>query len=246
MNALGVLLVSNDLLHWERRGIIVPQITYKEFNRFAGSKYPLNEKYVRYNEHERIVDKKGMEVLLWDKNVMFFPRRINGKLSFLHRIKPDIQIVCVNELLELTSEFWQDYFLHFSDNIVLASKYEHEVSYVGGGCPPIETEHGWLIIYHGVCDTVQGYLYSACAALLDLKNPQKEIARLPYPLFKSENELGIIGEMKNMCFPTGTVLVNDKLYIYYGTDNEKIAVASLSLSALLAELLIHKKIENPT
>lgn len=246
VNALGVLSVSTDLLHWKKQGIIVPQITYKEFNRFSGSKLPLSEKYLRYNEHERIVDKKGKKVLLWDKNVMFFPRRINGKLFFLHRIKPDIQIVCVNELLELTTEFWQNYFMYFSDNIVLAPKYEHEVSYVGGGCPPIETKHGWLIIYHGVCDTVQGYFYSACAALLDLENPQKEIARLPYPLFKSENESGIIGEMNSMCFPTGTVLINDKLYIYYGTADKQIAVASLSLSALLVELLSHKKIENPT
>jgi beta-1,2-mannobiose phosphorylase / 1,2-beta-oligomannan phosphorylase len=245
VNALGVLSVSNDLLHWERQGIIVPQITYREFNRFAGSKTPLNEKYLRYNEHERIDEKKGIKVLLWDKNVMFFPRRIDGKLYFLHRIKPDIQIVCINELLELTAEFWQNYFLHFENNIVLTPKYEHEVSYVGGGCPPIETKHGWLMIYHGVCDTVSGYVYSACAALLDLKNPQNEIARLPYPLFKPDNEWESTVEVNNVCFPTGTVLINDKLYIYYGAADEQIAVASLSLSALLEELLLNKKAENP-
>lgn len=246
VNALGVLSVSKDLLHWERQGIIVPQITYREFNRFAGSKFPLNEKYLRYNEHERVVEKKGIKVLLWDKNVIFFPRRIDGKLFFLHRIKPDIQIVCINELTELTPEFWQNYFLHFDENIVITPKYEHEVSYVGGGSPPIETKHGWLIVYHGVCDTVSGYVYSGCAALLDLENPQKEIARLPYPLFKPENEWELIGEVHNVCFPTGTILIDDKLYIYYGAADEQIAVASLSISALLEELLLHKHIENPT
>jgi beta-1,2-mannobiose phosphorylase / 1,2-beta-oligomannan phosphorylase len=246
VNALGVLSVSKDLLHWERQGIIVPQITYREFNRFAGSKFPLNEKYLRYNEHERVVEKKGIKVLLWDKNVIFFPRRIDGKLFFLHRIKPDIQIVCINELTELTPEFWQNYFLHFDENIVITPKYEHEVSYVGGGSPPIETKYGWLMIYHGVCDTLEGYVYSGCAALLDLKNPQKEIARLPYPLFSPENEWELIGEVHNVCFPTGTILIDDKLYIYYGAADEQIAVASLSISALLEELLLHKQIENLT
>jgi predicted GH43/DUF377 family glycosyl hydrolase len=46
---------------------------------------------------------------------------------------------------------------------------------------PIETKAGWLLIYHGVHDTTEGYVYSACAALLDLEEPEKELARLPYP-----------------------------------------------------------------
>jgi beta-1,2-mannobiose phosphorylase / 1,2-beta-oligomannan phosphorylase len=136
--------------------------------------------------------------------------------------------------------------LHFDENIVITPKYEHEVSYVGGGSPPIETKYGWLMIYHGVCDTLEGYVYSGCAALLDLENPQKEIARLPYPLFKPENEWELIGEVHNVCFPTGTILMDDKLYIYYGAADEQIAVASLSISALLEELLLHKQIENQT
>ena len=41
-------------------------------------------------------------MLLWDKNVIFFPRRINGNLVFLHRIRPGIQVVMVKELAELT------------------------------------------------------------------------------------------------------------------------------------------------
>jgi predicted GH43/DUF377 family glycosyl hydrolase len=106
-------------------------------------------------------------------------------------------------LKELTKEFWQNYFLRFKEYIVLSSKYKHEVSYVGGGCPPIETNRGWLLIYHGVHDTTKGYVYSACAALLDLENPQKEIARLPYPLFKPEHEWELKGEVNNVCFSYG-------------------------------------------
>ena len=238
VNALGALATSTDLVQWTKQGtVMVPEITYPEFNRLAGSREQLNEKYLRYNGSGGIQEKKGKKVLLWDKNVMFYPRKINGKFFFLHRIKPDIQLVCVPELNELTPEFWQNYFLYFSNNIVLSSKHDFEISYLGGGCPPIETPHGWLLIYHGVCDSTEGYVYSACAALFDLENPTKEIGRLPYPLFKPEETWELNGEVNNVCFPTGTVLRDDTLYIYYGAADEQIAVASVRLSALLKELL---------
>lgn len=239
VNALGALALSKDLLHFDKQGIIVPQIMYKEFSRLAESKAAINEKYLRYNKHDGIKVNHGKKVFLWDKNVIFFPERIKGKLHFLHRIRPDIQIVSVKELEELTPEFWQNYFLHLDESIVLSPKYKHEVSYIGGGCPPIKTEQGWLLIYHGVHDTIKGYVYSACAALLDLQDPQKEIARLPYALFKPEHEWELKGEVNNVCFPTGTVLTGDTLYIYYGAADEQIACASVSLAALLDELLLY-------
>ncbi len=183
VNAMGALATSEDLVTFKKEGLIVPKITYDEFKHLAESKGSINEKYLRYNEPWRSLEKKSEKIYLWDKNVIFFPRKINGKLHFLHRIRPDIQIVAINSLSELTTEFWQNYFLLLEECIVLSPKFKHEVSYMGGGCPPIETAHGWLIIYHGVHDTVNGYVYSACAALLELDNPQKEIARLPYALF---------------------------------------------------------------
>lgn len=241
INALGALAVSNDLINWNKLGIVVPQITYAEFSRLAGSKGAINEKYLRYNVQEQKTETKNKNIFIWDKNVIFFPRKINDKLYFLHRVRPDIQIVAVNNLEELTTEFWQNYFLHLEESIVLSPKFKHEVSYIGGGCPPIETEYGWLLIYHGVHDTIKGYVYSACAALLDLENPQQEIARLPYALFKPEYEWELKGEVNNVCFPTGTVLVGDLLYIYYGAADERIACSSLSLAGLLQELLENKK-----
>jgi predicted GH43/DUF377 family glycosyl hydrolase len=239
VNALGALAVSKDLVHFDKMGIIVPKMTYEEFRFLAESKGALNEKYHRYNERGRVHKKHGKDVLLWDKNVIFFPRKIKGKIHFLHRIRPDIQIVAVNALLDLTTEFWEDYFRHFNEKIVLAPKHKHEVSYIGGGCPPIETEHGWVLIYHGVHDTLKGFVYSACAALLDLDNPQKEIARLPYALFKPEFDYELHGVVDNVVFPTGSALFDDTLYIYYGAADKHIACASLSLSALVKELLLN-------
>lgn len=241
VNALGCLAVSKDLVHFEKKGIVVPKVTYAEFHQLAQAREKLNQKYIRYNQNSRAYGNSGEEVYLWDKNLIFFPRRIKGKICFLHRIRPDIQIVMkVNSLDEISTEFWQDYFLHLFDYIVLSPKFAHEVNYIGGGCPPIETESGWLVIYHGVHDTIKGYVYSACAALLDLENPQIEIARLPYPLFFPELEWELRGEVNNVCFPTGTAVFDETLYIYYGAADERIACASVDLPALVGELLMHK------
>ena len=247
VNALGALATSKDLVNWKKHGIVVPKISYQEFNILIEEKGSINEKYKRYNDYQNSSEIKKRNVFIWNKNFMFFPRKINNAFCFLHRIKPDIQIVKTMEKLEdLDTNFWGDYFHDFKKNIVLAPMHQHEASYIGGGCPPIETKDGWLLIYHSVHDTVEGYVYSACAALLDLNNPQKEISRLPYPLFKPEKEWELQGEVDNVCFPTAAILDGNTLYIYYGAADERIAVVSLSLSDLLAELALNevKKYDN--
>ena len=236
MNALGTLALSEDLTSWQKLGIIVPKIPYKKFKLLAESQGTLAEKYSRFNKPP-LAHKKNKEFFVWDKNVIFFPRRIKGKLYFLHRIRPDIQITSVENIEDLTPDFWKEYFLHFKDHILLSPQYKHEVSYIGGGCPPIETEYGWLLIYHSVHDTIEGYVYSVCAALLDPDNPEKEISRLPYPLFKPEEQWEQKGEVNNVCFPTGAIVEGDTLYIYYGAADKRIAVASLNIRELLKELL---------
>lgn len=226
--ALGALAVSHDLKNFSKVGLVVPQINYKDFKKLVTSSGKVNLKYFRFDQSS---------MTLWDKNVIFFPRRINKKIVFMHRIRPGIQLVSIDNLDDLTDEFWKNYFLDFANNILLDPKCDHETSYIGGGCPPIETAHGWLLIYHSVKDTINGYIYSACAALLDLENPKIEIARLPYPLFTPELDWELEGEVNNVCFPTGTVCIDDRLYIYYGAADEQIACASLSLKNLLTTLL---------
>lgn len=243
VNALGALAISKDLINFKKIGVIVPQIEYEEFDDLTDTYDLLNEKYYRYNQHNSIIEKEGTKVMLWDKDIIFFPRKINGKFCFLHRIKPDIQMVIgVESIEELTEEFWRNYLINFRNNILFSPNHDHEISYVGGGCPPIETEEGWLIIYHGVHSTTNNYVYSACAALFDIENPHIEIARLPYPLFKPEESWELKGKVNNVCFPTGAVVFHDILYIYYGAADEKIACASLSLPKLLNALILYKKI----
>ena len=238
-NARGALATSKDLKHFEKRGIIVPPITYAEFVFLAESAGKVNEKYYRNQKFYSLRADPDKKMMLWDKNVIFFPRRIGGKLVFLHRIRPGIQIVSVNSIKELTKEFWKDYFFDLQDHIVLDPLHPHESSYIGSGCPPIETKNGWLLIYHGVEETDKGYIYSACAALLDLNNPAKEIARLPYALFSPQYDWELKGEVNNVVFPTGTSLFGGTLFIYYGAADTLIACASVNLSELVAELLTY-------
>ncbi len=242
INARGALATSKDLRHFKKRGIIVPPITYAEFVSLCESAGKVDERYYRNHKFYYQDADPEKKIELWDKNVIFFPRRIKGKLVFLHRIRPGIQIVAVDKIKDLTHKFWEKYFLHLEEHIVMDPLYSHESSYIGGGCPPIETPHGWLLIYHGAEEINNGIVYSACAAaLLDLEHPSKVIARLPYALFSPEYEWEKRGEVNNVVFPTGTALFDDTLFIYYGAADERIAVASLSLSALLEELLTNAR-----
>ena len=237
INALGALVTSTDLKTFERKGIIVPKITFDEFKRLAECNNLVNVKYFRHVRHFEVDE----GIYLWDKDVLFFPRRIGGQLAFFHRIRPGIQLVKVNSLEELTKEFWNHYFLHFNEHIVMDPiGVNHESGYIGAGAPPIETELGWLLIYHGVYDTSAGYIYSAAAALLDIDDPTKVIARLIDPLFVPEFEYELNGVVNNVVFPTGTALFDDTLYIYYGAADKCIACASVSVKELLQELIVNK------
>lgn len=236
INALGSLVTSKDLITFERHGVIVPKFTFDEFNCLAGSNKLVNAKYFRHVRHFE----PNKNVFLWDKDVIFFPRKIKGKFAFLHRIRPGIQLVLIDSLDNLTKQFWENYFLTFNEHIILDPiGTNHESSFIGGGCPPIETEFGWLLIYHGVSDTCDGYIYSAAAALLDIDDPTKVIARFEDPLFAPDLDFEKNGVVSNVVFPTGTSLFNDTLYIYYGAADKRIACVSVSLKELLKELLLN-------
>lgn len=241
-NALGALAISKDLRYFTKRGIIVPSVTCEDFVLVTANAGRVNENYYRNPKFNFLEAEPGKSVMLWDKDVLFFPRRINEKLVYLHRIRPGIQIVFIDKLHDLTKEYWEDYLLHLHDHIAMDPVYDHESSYIGSGCPPIETEHGWLMIYHGVKETgIHTRVYNSCASLLDLENPLKEIARLPYPLFAPEYDWEVRGEVNNVVFPTGASQFGDKLFIYYGAADERVACASVSMSALLKELLLYPR-----
>ena len=174
INSMGALITSKDLVHFKKEGIITPQVTYKEYQNYVVCCDPrgLNPKYHHYY---RFFDKIGLAEdelrLLRDKDVVLFPKKINGKFAMLHRIWPGIQIVYFDKWKDLNKSFWKEYLKNLTDYIVLDPKGIFEVSYIGAGGPPIETDDGWLLIYHGVEETTKGRTYHANAALLHIDKP---------------------------------------------------------------------------
>ena len=239
INVFGTYATSNDLKTFKKQKIITPKFTYNEYKHFIECCCDVSDKYLL---HYKIFKEHGLDrelsrkLYVWDKNLVFFPRKINGMFAFLHRIHPGIQIVLFNDFRELTKDFWINYMMNLERHIVMDPRLPYESSHIGSGCPPIETKDGWLLIYHAADDTPKGYVYHASVALLDLDNPGKELARLRKPLisptFKWEQE----GIVKNIIFPSGTVVVDDMLYIYYGAADTRVATASVKLSELLNEL----------
>ncbi|MDD4106766.1 MAG: pesticidal protein Cry7Aa [Candidatus Shapirobacteria bacterium] len=234
INALIAYATSNDLKNWTKKGLISPQISYDEAedifrNSGVSKKYTFFEQYYRYENNDKIH--------LWEKDAMLFPKKINGQFALIHRVLPGIQICYFDDFEQLTQEFWKKYLVNLNNFVVIDPKMEHESGYIGGGAVPIETEKGWLLIYHSVEEHKGNKIYRASVALLDLKNPQKVIGRLPYPLFSPEEIWEKKGEVNNVVFPTATSINGDTLSIYYGAADDMVGVRTVSLSDLLSKLL---------
>lgn len=239
VNTLGALATSKDLVNFKKHGYITPQINYEEYEKLVKccDKKDLNPKYHHYYRLFAEIGVVSDEFrLLRDKDVVLFPRKINGRFAMLHRIWPGIQIVYFNKWEDLTKTFWEDYLKNLSDHIVLDPKGIFEVSYIGTGGIPIETDDGWLLIYHGVQETIKGRTYHAKAALLNIDKPEIELSRLSYPLFSPTKQWEKHGIVDNVVFPTGHAIFGDDLYVYYGAADKYIGVAKMSLKKLLFEL----------
>jgi len=232
-NALIAYATSRDLIHFVKQGLISPKISYDE----AEDIFRESKVRKRYSMFEMFYkERAGKDILLWEKDAALFPQKFNRRFALLHRILPGIQIIYFNNFSELTKDRWRDYLKNLGDFVVLDPLFWFENRNVGGGCPPIETKDGWLIIYHAVKDTPLGKIYHAAAALLDLKNPLRVLGRLTEPLFSPKAPWEKSGITNNIVFPTGAVVRGKRLYIYYGAADTVIAAKSVDLAELLTEL----------
>lgn len=109
---------------------------------------------------------------------------------------------------------------------------------IGIAGPPMETKHGWLLLYHGVGESDKGgNVYKVGAMLLDYDDPFKVIARTEEPVFEPETDYELYGEVPNVVFPCGSVIMNDIVYIYYGGADQVVGVAAMPLNSLFELLL---------
>jgi len=180
-------------------------------------------------------DKLGViDHYTWDKDAFIFPERIHGKIAYLHRIEPGIQLDYFESFDQLLSDCaWDNYIEKVGASTIIHREHIWENQKIGGSVPPIKTEKGWLLLYHAVDDA---FVYRGSVALLDLENPSKVIARIPYPLLEPEEDYEKYGDVNNVVFPEGGYIHENELFIYYGAADKYIALAKIGVDELMAEL----------
>ena len=172
-----------------------------------------------------------------DKDAVIFPEKVNNRVAMLHRIEPDIQIVYFTDLEQMTNlkeEFWKSYVADLDRYTVLKRKFGWEEKKIGSGPPPLKTREGLLLFYHGVDNDS---IYRCGVALLDLDNPSVVIARSPYPLLEPEEEYEKYGDVNNVVFPEGAVVLDERVFVYYGSGDKYCSLATINLNDLLDYLM---------
>lgn len=159
-----------------------------------------------------------------DKDTCLFPEKIGGKYMVLHRVASHI---CGDtmETLDFSKER-----IRRCIQLIGPRPGMWDSKKVGIAGPPMKTEKGWLLLYHGVSDNGT---YRVGAAMLDLENPALVLARTSDFLLEPEEDWEKEGEINNVVFPCGGVIRDDKLFIYYGGADKAIGGAEISLSKLL-------------
>lgn len=156
------------------------------------------------------------------KNSVLFNRKIMGHHWLIHRVVPSMYISRSRDLKN-----WQ------GNLEILAPKESWEETKVGAACPPIEVEQGWLLIYHGVS---RGKVYSVGAALLAKENPAVVINRTKEPIMAPRFDWEKRGYVSNVVFPTGYVMRQEVVYLYYGAADRVVGLAKIPLSTILSAL----------
>jgi predicted GH43/DUF377 family glycosyl hydrolase len=167
-----------------------------------------------------------------DKDAALFPRRIDGRWALIHRPTP----------LAGPAHIWLAFspdLRHWGDHTLLLPAREGawwDAGKIGLGPPPLETPEGWLMLYHGVRSTASGSLYRAGLVLLDLEDPRRVLHRTDEWVFGPSESYEQTGDVGGVVFPCGWIHdpTTDELRIYYGAADSAIALATATLSDLVA------------
>ncbi|MFT7198040.1 MAG: putative GH43/DUF377 family glycosyl hydrolase, partial [Marinoscillum sp.] len=181
-------------------------------NNMANSALAITKDFKDWTKLGRITDSN-----LDDRDVILFPEKVNGKFVMLHRPK------------EWIGEAWGGHkypaiWLRYSDDmlvwnepskLLLTGRMGTWEEKIGGSTPPLRTDKGWLVLYHGVETGGTGY-YRVGALMLDLEDPTKIIGKTKDWIMEPEFDYEIEGYYKGCVFPTGNVIKDGILYVYYG------------------------------
>ena len=178
------LATSADLLHWEKRGVVL-----------------------------------GHDLFGDNKDAALFPEKIDGKYVMIHRPMPNIWISYSEDPFS-----WKDHIC------IMEREFDWEAKKIGAGGPPIKTEKGWLFVYHGVDEQS---VYRLGVALLDLNDPTIVLKRQAEPILEPEESWEVEGDVPNVVFTCGSLLLNRELWVYYAGADKMIGLAKADVNDFL-------------
>ena len=258
LSALAVAMSDDGLTGWEidperglkpdtdlveeRWGIEDPRIT-----RIGDEYYVV---YVGYSAFGPLVSlAKTRDFIEWercgvlqspeDKDAALFPVTFEGRWALVHRPVTAVPGLGAHVWLSFSPDlhFWGD------SRVLLPARRGGwwDANKVGLGPPPLLTDHGWLVCYHGVRVTASGSIYRLGLALLDRDDPSKVIARGNEWIFGPQADYEQSGDVPDVVFPCGWILRDDgdTLHLYYGAADSVVCVATASLDQLLTHLGVH-------
>ena len=170
--------------------------------------------------------------LPFNRNAVLFPRKINGNFMLLSRPSDSGHTP------------FGDIFISESPDMVYWGRHRHvmgkgsewwESLKIGGGAAPIETDEGWLLIYHGVITTCNGYVYRMGCALLDIDEPWKVKYRTKDYIMAPITQYECMGDVPNVVFPCATLsdAATGRITIYYGCADTVTGMAFTTVDELL-------------
>lgn len=169
----------------------------------------------------------------FNRNGVLFPRKVNDKYMLLSRPSDSGHTP------------FGDIFISESPDLVHWGRHRRvmakggagwwQATKIGGGAVPIETSEGWLLFYHGVSGTCNGFVYSFGAAILDINNPSKVLYRTRDYILTPEKDYETTGFVPNVAFPCATLhdAETGRIAIYYGAADTYLAVAYCQLEELV-------------
>lgn len=158
-----------------------------------------------------------------NKDHVLFPRRIHGRYVALHRRPPLVWLAESEDLIHWPEEHMRSIFGPRPENT-------WEEKRVGANGVPIETEHGWLMLYHGYNNQ---HVYHLGVCLLDLDDPACVIRRPNASIFEPRELWELRGDVPNVVFSCANPVVDGTVYVFYGGADHVIGLATCALSDLI-------------
>jgi beta-1,4-mannooligosaccharide/beta-1,4-mannosyl-N-acetylglucosamine phosphorylase len=178
--------------------------------------------------------------LPFNRNGVLFPRRINGRYAMLSRPSDNGHTpfgdIFYSESPDLTH--WGRH------RFVMGTTEGWQSTKIGAGPIPIETTEGWLLFYHGVLTSCNGYVYSFGAALLDLERPWQVLYRTEPYLLAPQAPYERTGDVPNVAFPCAALADagTGRLAIYYGAADTAVALAFGQVDEIIAFVKANSKV----